>query len=112
MIRTKRGWNKAKEKSKKFNPHADMPGKHSKSVLPKYYSHVCQKDGGADHCMQRFDDYQLPYGDAEKYEVFKDKKLGQGHFSIVYEGMSKESEDRVVVKALNPVRWKNIQREV
>jgi casein kinase II subunit alpha len=46
----------------------------------------------------------------DDYEVIK--KLGQGRYSIVYEGYNVVNDERVVVKILKPVKLRRIKREV
>lgn len=40
------------------------------------------------------------------------KKIGRGKYSEVYEGISNETDSRVVIKILKPVKRQKINREI
>lgn len=52
--------------------------------------------------------YDIPTGDIEKYQILQ--RIGRGKYSEVFEG--RRDKEKVVIKALKPVRKAKISREV
>lgn len=59
---------------------------------------------------QYHEEIDIRYGSQEFYEI--SRKIGYGKYSDVFEGYAPETDQRVVIKVLKPVRRKKIFREV
>lgn len=57
-----------------------------------------------------YENYIPKYDDVNDYSLIR--KLGHGKYSIVFEGLHEEKNERVVIKMLKPVRKKKIKREI
>ena len=53
---------------------------------------------------------EMKFGDISKYEV--SAKIGRGRYSEVYSGISKNTNENVVIKILRPINTNKIKREV
>ncbi|KAJ8975905.1 hypothetical protein NQ317_011376 [Molorchus minor] len=57
-----------------------------------------------------YDNFCPQYENIENYSLIR--KLGHGKYSIVFEGIHEEKNERVVIKMLKPVRKRKIKREI
>ncbi|KAA8497429.1 Casein kinase II subunit alpha-2 [Porphyridium purpureum] len=57
-----------------------------------------------------YDNLTVQWGNQDKYELVK--KVGRGKYSDVFEGVNIETNDKVIIKILKPVKKKKIKREI
>lgn len=55
-----------------------------------------------------YENYRLDEGDIEKYQIYQ--RIGKGKYSEVFEG--RQGKQKIVIKALKPVRIAKINREI
>ena len=75
--------------------------------LPKFYANVCLE---RPQDYYDYNNFSISWGNHNIYEVIK--KIGRGKYSEVYEGISNETDNRVVIKILKPVKRQKINREI
>ncbi|KAM3131277.1 Homeobox protein HD-6 [Paramecium bursaria] len=57
-----------------------------------------------------FDTLDVQYGQLDNYEIVR--KIGRGKYAEVFEGVQVQTLQKVVIKALKPIRSKKIKREI
>eukprot|EP00924_Labyrinthula_sp_SR-Ha-C_P002933 augustus_masked-scaffold_13-processed-gene-11.63-mRNA-1 protein AED:0.05 eAED:0.05 QI:0/-1/0/1/-1/1/1/0/361 len=57
-----------------------------------------------------YENLKIKWGSVDNYEV--SRKIGRGKYSEVFDGVNLQTNDRVVVKILKPVKKKKIKREI
>lgn len=57
-----------------------------------------------------YDSFTPDTDDIDDYQIIR--RLGHGKYSIVFEGIHEQRNDRVVIKILKPVRKRKIKREI
>ena len=77
------------------------------SNYPKYYSDVC-KNKSNDYVD--YEGYEIKYGDSFNYQI--QRKVSRGNYSEVFEGLDLRTNQKVIVKALKPVKISKISREI
>ncbi|KAJ8954032.1 hypothetical protein NQ318_004325 [Aromia moschata] len=57
-----------------------------------------------------YDNFVPQFEDIDRYSLIR--KLGHGKYSIVFEGLHEDKNERVVIKMLKPVRKRKVKREI
>ncbi|CAD8082726.1 unnamed protein product [Paramecium primaurelia] len=57
-----------------------------------------------------FENMDIHYGQLDNYEIVR--KIGRGKYAEVFEGINVNTLQKVVIKALKPIRQKKIKREI
>ena len=74
---------------------------------PKLYAEI-NKNKPQEY--SNYEDLEIEWGNQEDYEIIK--KIGRGKYSDVYEGINVNTDKKVVIKVLKPVKKKKIKREI
>jgi casein kinase II subunit alpha len=75
--------------------------------VARVYANV---NGGEQKSYWDYESFTPTWNPADKYEIVR--KLGRGKYSEVFEGINTETDQRVVIKILKPVKKTKIKREI
>ncbi|KAK9881469.1 hypothetical protein WA026_016353 [Henosepilachna vigintioctopunctata] len=76
-------------------------------TVARVYANVFE---GKPPSLYEYDNFTPKLEDINDYTIIR--RLGQGKYSMVFEGMNEKKNENVVVKILKPVRRKKIKREI
>lgn len=81
---------------------------HCKNMLkrPRLYSDINVKKP---HDYSDYENFKLTWGSQDHYEI--NSKIGHGKYSEVFDGYDTNTDDKVVIKILKPVKKAKIKRE-
>ncbi|XP_974144.2 casein kinase II subunit alpha [Tribolium castaneum] len=99
----------SKKDFKKFVPKMDLDDTPRSVVVTtsRVYSDVFSNKPSS---YFEYDNYNPPTDDINNYSLIR--KIGQGKYSLVFEGVHDGTNDSVVVKLLKPIKKPKIKREI
>ncbi|KAJ8963764.1 hypothetical protein NQ314_005397 [Rhamnusium bicolor] len=88
------------------NDYRDSKTSQVKSISRVYADVLASKPNS----YYEYDNFSPTLEEIDNYSLIR--KLGHGKYSIVFEGLQNEKNERVVIKMLKPVRKRKVKREI